>query len=104
MRVKEIAELTGITVRTLHYYDAIGLLKPEDTRVDAQTAIACWYQQLQRMGNYAYAAFKGLGQIYVDDSRFTANIDRFGEGLAVFMRDAMAIYADRQTTAEVSKV
>lgn len=26
--VKEIAELTGISVRTLHYYDSIGLLKP----------------------------------------------------------------------------
>ena len=26
--VKEIADLTGISVRTLHYYDEIGLLKP----------------------------------------------------------------------------
>ncbi len=26
--VKEVAELTGISVRTLHYYDEIGLLKP----------------------------------------------------------------------------
>lgn len=28
MSVHEVAELTGITVRTLHYYDEIGLLKP----------------------------------------------------------------------------
>jgi len=28
--VKEIAKLTGITIRTLHYYDEIGLLKPSD--------------------------------------------------------------------------
>ena len=28
MSVHEVAELTGITARTLHYYDAIGLLKP----------------------------------------------------------------------------
>ena len=27
-RVKEISDLTGISVRTLHYYDEIGLLKP----------------------------------------------------------------------------
>jgi len=27
-RVHEFAELTGVTVRTLHYYDRIGLLKP----------------------------------------------------------------------------
>lgn len=28
MSVHEVAELTGVTVRTLHYYDEIGLLKP----------------------------------------------------------------------------
>ncbi|MDE7270301.1 MAG: MerR family transcriptional regulator [Acetatifactor sp.] len=28
--VKEISRLTGISVRTLHYYDEIGLLKPTD--------------------------------------------------------------------------
>lgn len=28
--VKEISDLTGISVRTLHYYDEIGLLKPAD--------------------------------------------------------------------------
>ena len=28
--VKEISELTGISVRTIHYYDEIGLLKPTD--------------------------------------------------------------------------
>lgn len=27
-RVKEVAELSGVTVRTLHHYDAIGLLSP----------------------------------------------------------------------------
>jgi hypothetical protein len=32
--------------------------------------------------------------MYVDDERFTRNIDKFGEGLATFMRDAMAIFAD----------
>ena len=29
--VKEVAKLTGISVRTLHYYDEIGLLKPTQT-------------------------------------------------------------------------
>ena len=28
MRIKELAELTGVSVRTLRYYDEIGLLKP----------------------------------------------------------------------------
>ena len=61
----------------------------------AQKGIEKWYVFLNRMGNYSLDAFKGLGQMYVDDERFTKNIDQFGEGLAVFMRDAMAIYADR---------
>ena len=28
MSVREVVNLTGITARTLHYYDEIGLLKP----------------------------------------------------------------------------
>jgi len=28
MRVKELAEISGVSVRTLHYYDEIGLLRP----------------------------------------------------------------------------
>lgn len=64
---------------------------------EAQAAIGQWYDFLN--GNfghhYSLEAFKGLGQMYVDDERFTKNIDQFGEGLARFMRDAMAIYADR---------
>ncbi|BBH23568.1 MerR family transcriptional regulator [Paenibacillus baekrokdamisoli] len=61
---------------------------------EAQGAIQEWYLLLNTMGSYSLEGFKGLGQMYVDDSRFTKNIDKFGEGLAVFMRDAMAIYAE----------
>ena len=35
MQIKEFAEYTGVSVRTLHYYDEIGLLKP--ARVDRHT-------------------------------------------------------------------
>ncbi|ENQ3106109.1 MerR family transcriptional regulator [Bacillus cereus] len=61
----------------------------------AQEAIQEWYNYLQNFGHYSLDAFKGLGQMYVDDERFTKNIDQFGEGLAKFMCDAMAVYADR---------
>lgn len=61
----------------------------------AQKAIKEWYDYLQNFGQYSLDAFKGLGQMYVDDERFTKNIDQFGEGLAKFMRDVMAVYADR---------
>lgn len=63
---------------------------------EAQAAIKEWYDLLnEHFGNYPPEMFKNLGQMYVADERFTANIDRFGEGLAAFMRDAMAVYADR---------
>ncbi|SFE17331.1 DNA-binding transcriptional regulator, MerR family [Lentibacillus persicus] len=62
---------------------------------DAQAAIEVWYDYLNKIGDYSLEAFKGLGQLYVDDERFTKNIDKYGDGLAVFMRDAMAEYAER---------
>ena len=193
MRVKEVADLVGISVRTLHHYDEIGLLTPDettesgyrlysnenletlqqilffktiqhtkgeiemtnkekfegfdfshnpyeeearerwgDTAVDkaneyskgmskekqeefndiyrnlaalrhgspdskeAQSAIKVWYDYLQNFGHYSLDAFKGLGQMYVADERCTKNIDKFGEGLAQFMCDAMEVYADRK--------
>lgn len=60
----------------------------------AQNGIQIWYDFLNRLGNYSLDAFRGLGQMYVEDERFTKNIDQFGDGLAVFMRDAMAVYTD----------
>lgn len=33
--------------------------------------------------------------MYVDDPRFTANYDKYGEGTASLVRDAMKVYAER---------
>lgn len=46
--------------------------------------------------NYSLEAFAGIGQLYVYDSRFTANIDQYGEGLSKFLAEAMGIYAKKQ--------
>lgn len=40
-------------------------------------------------------AFVGLGRMYVEDPRFTVHYDRYGEGTAAYVRDAMAVYAER---------
>lgn len=62
---------------------------------EAQEAIKEWYDCLNNnFGTYSLDAFKGLGQMYVDDQRFTKNIDQYGEGLAKFMCDAMGHFAD----------
>ena len=48
MRIKEFAHFTGVSVRTLHYYDEIGLLKP--AVVDEQTGYRFYDEQsLERM-------------------------------------------------------
>ncbi|OMF63447.1 MerR family transcriptional regulator [Paenibacillus sp. FSL R5-0766] len=67
----------------------------EPASAEAQAGIKEWYTWLNQMGSYSPEAFRGLGQMYVDDERFTRNIDQFGDGLAVFMRDAMAVFADQ---------
>lgn len=78
-------------------YREIALVMDHSPESDeAQAAIEKWYHCLQRFGTYSLDAFKGLGQMYVDDQRFTKNIDQYGDGLAVFMRDAMAVYADKR--------
>lgn len=63
---------------------------------EAQKGIHKWYGFLNKMGNYSPGAFKNLGQMYIDDERFTKNIDKFEARLALFMRDAMAYYADHE--------
>ncbi|HSK28193.1 MAG TPA: MerR family transcriptional regulator [Jiangellales bacterium] len=40
------------------------------------------------------AAYKGLGQMYVDDERFRANIGGGDDALVEYLRDAMTVYAD----------
>ena len=48
MQIKEFAELTGVSVRTLHYYDEIGLLKPYE--VDAKNGYRFYDERsLERM-------------------------------------------------------
>ena len=48
LQIKEFAEFTGVSVRTLHYYDEIGLLKP--CYVDAQNGYRFYDENsLERM-------------------------------------------------------
>lgn len=91
---KEEQEKLGQEMNAIYFKLAdLRQLPPESE--EAQAAIKLWWEYLNRMGSYSPEAFKNLGQMYVDDERFTKNIDKFGEGLALFMRDAMAVFADR---------
>jgi hypothetical protein len=63
-----------------------------DTAVQAKVDAA--YQAVAQMWTPNAEAFKNLGQIYVDDPRFTATYNTIAPGLAKCSRDAMAVYAD----------
>ncbi len=43
---------------------------------------------------YNKDVFKGLGLMYLEDGRFTETLDKFGEGTAKLMSEAMAYYSD----------
>lgn len=53
----------------------------------------------QHLGRWFYECspemHRGLGQMYVDDPRFTATYEAIAPGLAVYLRDAIVANADR---------
>lgn len=61
----------------------------------SQVAIDKMYQHFNRNFGYQYTleAFARLDQMYINDNRFTDNIDKYGEGLSAFLAEAMGIYA-----------
>jgi DNA-binding transcriptional MerR regulator len=63
---------------------------------EAQEGVQAWHEFIKD-GHFecTLAIFRGLGDMYVADERFTANIDKFKPGLAQFMKEAMNIYCDR---------
>jgi MerR family transcriptional regulator, thiopeptide resistance regulator len=59
-----------------------------------QAEVHLHYQGVCRFWTPNRTAYASLGQMYVDDERFTANYERVAEGLAAYQRDAMAVYAE----------
>ncbi|TJY44178.1 MerR family transcriptional regulator [Cohnella pontilimi] len=71
---------------------------PSDS--EAQQAVAEWRQYItDHFYDCTLEIFRGLGSLYVDDERFTANIDKYKPGLAQFMKEAMHLYCDRMEAA-----
>ena len=68
------------------------------TRVDdeaVQAAVHEHYLGICKFWTPSAQAYACLGQMYMDDERFTANYDKIAIGLAAYYRDAMAHYARR---------
>ncbi|MHA7966994.1 MerR family transcriptional regulator [Paenibacillus sp. CAU 1782] len=95
--MQQSGEMAGFQEEMNELYRELTHMRHNDpASPEAQEGIGKWYAMLNRVGSYTPEMFKGLGEMYVADERFTKNIDGFGEGLAAFMRDAMAEFADRQ--------
>ena len=66
---------------------------PGDSEVQAQAGQ--WFDHITtNFYSCTPEIFRGLAQGYVEDARFTANIDKVEPGLAAFLSRAMRIYAD----------
>jgi DNA-binding transcriptional MerR regulator len=63
---------------------------------EAQALVQRWQEHISR---WHYPCTKeilaGLGQMYVGDERFTANLDQFGAGTADFMSRSIACYCQK---------
>ena len=69
---------------------------PEDQQV--QQAVGEWRKLItDNFYNCTIEIFRGLADMYVYDERFTKNINKHGEGLAEFLKDAMHIYCDNHS-------
>lgn len=67
---------------------------PESPEI--QEKMAEHYNALRTFYEPNHELYRGLGDMYVDDPRFTAYYDKHRPGLAKFMRDAMHAYCDKQ--------
>lgn len=62
---------------------------------EVQALVEKWRNHINdNFYNCTIEIFRGLALMYVADERFTKNIDKYGEGLAQFLSDAMNIYCD----------
>lgn len=68
-------------------------LAPDHERT--QALVARHFAQITTFWTPNRESYRGLGQMYVDDERFTATYDAFAPGLAVYLRDAIDVYAER---------
>lgn len=59
-----------------------------------QTLIARHYESLRQFYEPNPQMYRGLGQMYVDDPRFSAYYEKFAPGLATFLCDAINIFCD----------
>lgn len=62
---------------------------------EVQKLIAQHHKSIEVFYDCSYEMYRGLGQLYVTDPRFTATYDKVRPGLAAWMQKAMNYYCDQ---------
>lgn len=77
------------------YSDLATLMDRKPADKEVQALVEKWRNHITKnFYNCTPEIFRGLALMYTADERFAENIDKYGEGLAQFLSDAMIIYCD----------
>lgn len=92
-------EWENIMGEAAEIYEGLAALMDENpSNEKVQELVGKWRSHISK--NYydcTLEIFRGLALMYVADERFTENIDKYGEGLAQFLSEAMNIYCDNNS-------
>jgi DNA-binding transcriptional MerR regulator len=97
MRSWTAADAEKARVGQTQVHEGLAALKAEGvavTELSVQELIQLHYEVTCLFWTPTREAYKGLGQMYVDDERFRQNIGNGDDALVEYMRDAMTVYAD----------
>lgn len=77
------------------YSSLASLMDRDPSDSEVQSLVEKWRNHITKnFYNCTPEIFRGLALMYTADERFTENIDKYGEGLAQFLSDAMIVYCD----------
>lgn len=85
----------AITKKLAELMDINSVAKGDPAHKEVQNCIAAWHEFLENFYPVTEERLRGLGNMYVEDARFTAYYEKFGKGLASFKNKAIQIYCDR---------
>jgi len=74
------------------------LMKLPPSAKEVQLLITKHYEGLRNFYDPNPTIYRGLANMYIEDSRFTAHYEQYAFGLAQFMHDAMIVFCDAQNS------
>ena len=92
---KEAENLEEIDREANRIYRAVADLMHLPPNAPAvQQEMVAYYHLLDRFYECSPNMFRNLGNLYANDSRFSQTIDQHGNGLSIYLKDAMHVHAE----------